>query len=286
MKRLFAFGDSYCQYKWPTWPNIIGQNFDMTYNYGSAGVGNFFIFHRVLQCLINKKLNSDDTVIIQWSIPTRFDYLKTEDGTWAMGGDQSADKFRKSDLSELNSDQLCIVKHLTYMESLARLLTNTGCKWYYLFLSRFSMVHLDIHAQEFSIDWRRKLITNEYLNLKQSVQAYRRHFIEENFYDYISKKFGNNPWKYTCSYLYQNEHVEFVDTHPSPTQTLSWINDSGLVSELNLNESKMSTYAIHAERLLDDTCNAGKYQPMDLHNAFINFERDHNYQPITKEYYV
>lgn len=286
MKRLFTFGDSYCQYKWPTWANIISQNFDMTYNYGASGVGNFFIFHRALQCIIDKKLNSEDTVIVQWSSPTRFDFLKSDDGCWMMTGDQTAALFRNSDLADCNSDQLCVIKQLTYMEVLARLLATTGCKWYYLFLSKFSMVHLDIHSQEFSIDWRRKLITNEYLNLRQSVQRHRSNFIEDNFYDYIERTFGNNPWKYECSYIYEGNHVEFVDTHPSPTQALRWVLDSRLVNDLNLNEKTMSIYAEHAEKVLDATCKSRKYDPSDLHNVFINFEQEHGYQPITKTYHV
>jgi len=36
-RRLFAFGCSFTQYKWPTWADILGKSFDLSYNLGKSG---------------------------------------------------------------------------------------------------------------------------------------------------------------------------------------------------------------------------------------------------------
>jgi hypothetical protein len=119
-----------------------------------------------------------------------------------------------------------------------------------------------------------------------SLKKYHDRLIDAGFYEYIESKFGPNPWKYRCSYVHDGEHVEFVDTHPSPRQTLSWIVDSKLMQVLNLDKLTMEKYVEHAENLLDETCSNGKYVPIDLHHAFIDFEDQYNYKKITKTYYV
>jgi len=288
MKRLFAFGDSYSQYMWPMWPAIIGQNFDTTINYGHSGSGNFHIFFRVLQALIEKKIEKNDVVIVQWSIPTRFDYIDGDSGTWSCRGDNSALNFRQNNMSEFNSDQLCILKQLAYMESLAGLLTASGCQWYFIFLSEFSMVHSSNHAEKFSIKWHiNSLVYREYMAFVTSLKRYHDRFMETCFYEYIESNFGSTPWKYKCSYMYKGEHIEFVDSHPSPRQTLAWILDSGFMNSLNLDKEIMRKYADHAENALDAACfDNMKYDPSALTQAFANFEDQFNYKNITKTYHV
>ena len=44
--RFFAFGCSFTSYYWPTWADIIGQEFsDRYYNLAMCGAGNEFMFH-------------------------------------------------------------------------------------------------------------------------------------------------------------------------------------------------------------------------------------------------
>ena len=73
MKRLFAFGCSLTYYSWPTWADLISQEFDEYYNFGVMGCGNHFIQFTVFEADALYGLNKDDTVLIMTSHPFRND---------------------------------------------------------------------------------------------------------------------------------------------------------------------------------------------------------------------
>lgn len=85
MKRLFALGCSHTRYVWPTYADIISAEFDYYENWGMPGIGNFAIFHRLIEILNTRNLTDNDTVIIQWTYPHRFDFHKSPNG-WYQGG--------------------------------------------------------------------------------------------------------------------------------------------------------------------------------------------------------
>lgn len=76
-KRLFTFGCSFTNYKWPTWADILGREFEYFENWGKTGCGNKYIFHALIECNQKNKFTPDDTVIIMWSGTDREDrYIK------------------------------------------------------------------------------------------------------------------------------------------------------------------------------------------------------------------
>jgi len=76
-KRLFTFGCSFTNYKWPTWADILGREFDYFENWGKGGAGNKFIFHALIECHQKNKFTPNDTIIIMWSTTDREDrYIK------------------------------------------------------------------------------------------------------------------------------------------------------------------------------------------------------------------
>lgn len=139
-KNLYAFGDSYCKYMWPMWPDILGQIFDKYFNFGAAGCGNFRIFHDFLNYL-PVPIDSDSTVIIQWTEPYRFDFFSDE-YTWQNLGSGSVDLFLKNKKNyQYNDEEISVCKQLCYMLSIANALNNANVNWYFLFLNDESMVH-------------------------------------------------------------------------------------------------------------------------------------------------
>lgn len=72
-KRFFAFGCSYTNYFYPTWADIIGNNFNEYYNYGQAGAGNRYIFNAVIEANVIHKFTKDDVIFIEWSGIERVD---------------------------------------------------------------------------------------------------------------------------------------------------------------------------------------------------------------------
>lgn len=79
MKRLFAFGCSLTYYSWPTWADLISQEFDQYYNFGVMGCGNQFIQFTVYEADALFSLNESDTVLIMASHPFRNDTFALDD---------------------------------------------------------------------------------------------------------------------------------------------------------------------------------------------------------------
>lgn len=84
MKRLFTFGCSFTQYRWPTWADILGKTFEHYENWGQAGAGNQYIFNSLIECDARNKLTSEDTVIIMWTNIAREDRYVNE--KWVTPG--------------------------------------------------------------------------------------------------------------------------------------------------------------------------------------------------------
>lgn len=279
MKRLFAFGDSYTEYQWPMWPQILAQNFDITYSSGRSGAGNFYIFQKALQSLNKNNISSDDTFIIQWSTPTRVDAIGLYDMEWVSNGDKSAEIFRTPELELYNSDQLAVIKQLTYMVSLSNILDKIGCNWYYIFLNKFSMVNADDYLTEFNIDFGFNDVRKSYDILKNSLRKNR--LVSTCMVEYMSNNFSEKLWKY----IFSNEElgIEFSDTHPSPLQTLSWIENVLVPRIPDLNKNLMKKYATHTENFLDSVTVDGKYHPIKLHTEWVNFKNTHSYKNVIYE---
>jgi hypothetical protein len=73
MKRLFVFGCSLTYYTWPTWADLIGQQFDEYYNFGVMGMGNNFIQHTVYEANSIFDFTTDDTVLVMFTNAFRND---------------------------------------------------------------------------------------------------------------------------------------------------------------------------------------------------------------------
>jgi len=83
---LFVIGCSHTHYVWPTWADILAQEHDEYQNWGSSGIGNFAIMHRVIEMAEHYKFG--DKFIVQWTYPTRFDFHRANAG-WYQGGNLS-----------------------------------------------------------------------------------------------------------------------------------------------------------------------------------------------------
>jgi len=86
--KLYTIGCSHTHYVWPTYSDILSQEYDEYQNWGSSGIGNYAIMHRVIE--MSELYKSGDTFIIQWTYPTRFDFHIPEQG-WYQGGNLAND---------------------------------------------------------------------------------------------------------------------------------------------------------------------------------------------------
>ena len=67
-------------YSWPTWADILGNQFSEFENWAAEGSGNTFIFNSLMECIQRGKIKKNDTVIIMWSGVARIDYYRF--GNW------------------------------------------------------------------------------------------------------------------------------------------------------------------------------------------------------------
>lgn len=84
MRRLYTFGCSYTENRYPTYADYLAPYFDIHYNFGSSGSGNRSIFAKLGKLLAEGEITDMDTVIVQWSSIPREDRIF--DKKWIAGG--------------------------------------------------------------------------------------------------------------------------------------------------------------------------------------------------------
>ena len=140
MNRFFAFGCSYTQQGYPTWADLLSNSFDFSENYGRAGMGNRAIFNRVNQAILEKDINKDDTVVVQWSTPIREDrWLRqspNESGDWVARGNIYNQRFYpKSWVKKYFDPFMGLMETVHYAHACQHLLNSIGCKWAMFWMS-------------------------------------------------------------------------------------------------------------------------------------------------------
>jgi hypothetical protein len=218
------------------WPDIVAQSYNVTKNYGNPGCGNFYIFHKATNVLLSNKVKNTDTVIIQWTEPNRTDYIN-ENGDWVCLGSLTSEQLTKAKLDFLISDKTSIIKTLTYMVNLINLLENTGCKWYFMFMSPDSMVY----SNEISKLFIDTTLSYFYNSLIKKLSLYKNHFIDsKTMTDFFRSK--KMPIK-NCYYVDNDKKMQhYHDDHPLTNYTLMYIKEIVSLKILDLNIVKMEEY--------------------------------------------
>ena len=140
MNRLFTFGCSYTQQGYPTWADLLANSFEYDENRGRAGMGNRGIFNRVNQAILEKDINKDDTVVVQWSTPIREDrWLKQANnasGDWISHGNIYNQQFYPKDWVKKYFDPFMgLMETVHYVHACQHLLNSLGCKWTMFWMS-------------------------------------------------------------------------------------------------------------------------------------------------------
>lgn len=138
--RLYTFGCSFTSYKWPTWADILGKQYEEFYNYGMSGGGNLFIFDSLVEAIATHNINKDDTVVIMWTNVTRDDrYSENHNGWLKYGNIYTAEGYHNEEfLEKFITVRGCYVRDMPLIYATYKLLSNIGCKFYFT-----SMVDID-----------------------------------------------------------------------------------------------------------------------------------------------
>jgi len=78
MKNLFTFGCSHTNHGYPTWANILGEQFENHYNFGKGGSGVFYSFYQIVNIIQNKEkwnITEDDYFIWLVTEENRQDFI-------------------------------------------------------------------------------------------------------------------------------------------------------------------------------------------------------------------
>jgi len=145
MKRLFAFGCSFTNYRWPTWVDCLAPEFDQTQNWGQAGSGNHYIFNSVMECDQRNVFGDGDTIVVCWTNSARED--RYVDGRWHTLGNIFTSPIYREDYLKTHVDERgFLIRDLAYIKAVKTLLeSRPGINWKFL-----SMV--EIMARPFEDD--------------------------------------------------------------------------------------------------------------------------------------
>lgn len=141
MKRLFTFGCSFTQYwRWPTWADALGQEFDFFENWGMCGAGNSLILYSLIECHQRHNITSDDTVYIMWTNTSREDrYVKDR---WLANGNVYWWGENNKVLGEYVKTFACergyLIRDLANITAAKELLEKWQCNWKFLSLAPLS----------------------------------------------------------------------------------------------------------------------------------------------------
>jgi len=138
--RLFTFGCSLTEYIWPTYADFAYEALGRpngSFNYGSPGAGNLYIFSSVLKVSEIEKINSDDIVIILWSAWYRTDCFDSVERKWLHNASPISDTFDPVSYA---------VRDLSLVKAMGGYLKNIGCKFY---MNSMHKPFLTINAKEF-----------------------------------------------------------------------------------------------------------------------------------------
>ena len=229
--RLFTFGCSFTEYRWPTWANILGQNFDQFENWGQPGGGNTFILNSLMECINRNIIQANDTVIIMWTSIGREDRWVKGRGWVTVGSIYNQIEYDKNFVSKWADPLGYLIRDMASISATKQVLERLGCSWH--FLSLGPLEYYD-DSKNFKHDFSiiediKELYKDELAAIKPSV------------YDVV---FDGN-WGS------RNSYKPLVnDDHPTTKEHLMYLNK--VLPEYNINNNTLELIEIAEATILSD----------------------------------
>lgn len=215
MKKFLAFGCSFTSYIWPTWADILAQNFDSYENWGSIGGGNQFIFNSIVEALVRGHIKENDTVGIMWTNVSRED--RYVDHEWVTPGNiYTQEIYDKKFVAKFADTRGYYIRDLAVIYATEKLLRHHGCNFFFL-----SMVPIYNPVQ-----YEHHTVSNEIHDLLKSYQPIidqvRSSVYEVIFnFNWWSRPFlPKNLQKIDIEY---NSTKTRKDLHPTPGEHLEYL---------------------------------------------------------------
>lgn len=259
-KRLFAFGCSFTNYKWPMWPEILSHVIPNYYNYGEAASDNQTIFYKVLEADAVHKFNADDLIIVMW---TTF---------WRDSIFHPSRKFfrRRIEIENLTFKQINFVyRDLNFMKAISNFLKNKSLDYEFLSISGYSPdLMIKYHTFE---------------NLSQDLTDLKNLYVH---YNDVLREFKPSFFEsiYNCDWSRPPEGIEFSkasyneilsnDNHPTTMMSYQYLRK--IYPELNFDDKVLDYVSAYEKQI------AGKIITERLHPQ-QNFQSIMNKTSLTND---
>jgi hypothetical protein len=208
-KRFFAFGCSFTQYHWPTWADIIGQEFSTYYNYGKCGAGNFFIFQSLTEAIVKHNINKDDLVMVMFSNVTREDRFVKKRGWVTPGNLYFQDEYDKKFLEKYLCDHGYLMRDLNLITGCKLALDAVGCDYKLMSMIPFDSKQSDSKKMsnvDYLLTFYEKVLTT----------------IQPSVFDVVFDGDWNTRQPRPAYKVSWSKEL-FVDNHPTPNEHLEYL---------------------------------------------------------------
>lgn len=205
-RRLFAFGCSFTEYHWATWPHIVAYDLDIPmYNLGRCGAGNLHIANAFAQALEKYSIDQHDLVMICWSGFLRED--RWIGGHWELTGDITYSDFYDDYFMNKYVDPLgCYIRDFGAMSLVKRHLEGIGCQYHIMSMCDLWTAEMDYGK----IDPDHGVV--------EKLKSVYRHVIEP-----LPPSFEVNLWNNKMADIKEHEQktmfcCDYSDWHPTPRE--------------------------------------------------------------------
>lgn len=134
MPRLFTFGCSFTQYwRWPTWADALGMEFEHFENWGLCGAGNSYILWSLIECNQRHMISPGDEVWIMWTNTSREDryvgdrWIEGGNVYWSAGSELPAEYVKK-----FACERGYLIRDMANIAAAKQLLDHWGCQYKFM----------------------------------------------------------------------------------------------------------------------------------------------------------
>jgi len=161
MKRLFAFGCSFTNYRWSTWADCLAPEFDYFENWGQSGGGNHYIFNSIMEADQRHRFGVNDTVVVCWTTPTRED--RYVDGRWhTLGNMFSCPIYTPEYLANHIDERGLLIQTLAHIKATKVLMQNKSITWKFLSVEQLDSLNIYQDVVDNIPSYREILFKNEW----------------------------------------------------------------------------------------------------------------------------
>jgi hypothetical protein len=206
-KRLFAFGCSFTQYRWPTWADILAQEIPVFYNYGRSGAGNLYMYLALIEAHTRHGINQDDLVVMAWTNCARED--RYVHNNWRCYGNIFTQEEYDPDWVKKFADlRGYFIRDMAVVQGTKLLLDSIGVDYDF-----FSMVPLQLVDQ-----YRPDTMTD--IADVESLYSNVLSEIKPSYYDIVFNRnwLSRNP---RPKFYFKSKLVK--DNHPTPLEHLEYL---------------------------------------------------------------